>query len=139
MNEWKMYNILMLIKRGPSKFTSFVENEYRHEHVMITNLYILSHILHDCHLYHINLLRILWRSLSIHLYSHPHPCGTRHHCSTSRRSDSGNVAAGKEYMPCTRLSRISQRWAVGDGLEILRYGITRLQTVPCYIAGIVLL
>ena len=29
----------------------FVENKYRQEHVMITKLYIVSHILYDCHLY----------------------------------------------------------------------------------------
>ena len=29
----------------------FVENKYRHVHVMILNLYIVSHILNDRHLY----------------------------------------------------------------------------------------
>ena len=33
----KMDNILMLRKRRPPQFTGFVENRYRHEHVMITN------------------------------------------------------------------------------------------------------
>ena len=46
-----VYNILMLIKRRPSEFTDFVENKYRHEHVMIVNLHIVSHILYDRHLY----------------------------------------------------------------------------------------
>ena len=41
----------MLIKRRPPKFTIFVENKYRHEHVMIINLYIVSHILYDRYLY----------------------------------------------------------------------------------------
>ena len=41
----------MLLKRRPPKFNRFVENKSRHEHVMITNLYIVSHILYDCHLY----------------------------------------------------------------------------------------
>ena len=45
-------HILMLIKRRPAQFTSFVENKYRHEHVMIINLYIVSHILYDRHLLH---------------------------------------------------------------------------------------
>ena len=35
---------IMLIKRPP-QFTSFVENKFRHEHVMIMNLYIVSRIL----------------------------------------------------------------------------------------------
>ena len=39
----------MLIKRSPPQFTGFVENKYRHEHVMITKLYIVSHILYDRH------------------------------------------------------------------------------------------
>ena len=43
--------ILMLIKRRPSPFTDCVENKNRHEYVMIINLYIVSHILHDRHLY----------------------------------------------------------------------------------------
>ena len=37
-------------KKKATQFTSFVENKYRHEHVMIINLYIVSHILYDCHL-----------------------------------------------------------------------------------------
>ena len=36
-----IYCILMLIKRRPPQFTGFVENKYRHEHVMITKLYLL--------------------------------------------------------------------------------------------------
>ena len=38
---FKFINILMLIKRRPSQFTGFVENKYRREHVMITNVYIV--------------------------------------------------------------------------------------------------
>ena len=37
-------SILMLIKRRPAQFSCFVEKKYRHEHVMITNLYFVSHI-----------------------------------------------------------------------------------------------
>ena len=40
----------MLMKRSP-QFTGFVENKYRHEHIMITKLYSVSHILYDRHLY----------------------------------------------------------------------------------------
>ena len=37
--------ILMLIKRRPAtQLKGFVENKYRHEHVMITKLYIVSYI-----------------------------------------------------------------------------------------------
>ena len=43
--------ILMLIKIRPFQFTDFNENKYKHEHVMITNLYIVNHILYDHHLY----------------------------------------------------------------------------------------
>ena len=43
-------NILMLIKRPPLVYT-FVDNNYIHEHVMITKLYIVVHILYDRHLY----------------------------------------------------------------------------------------
>ena len=46
-----LHTILMLIKRRPSQFTGFVENKYKLEHVMIINLYIVSHILYDRHLY----------------------------------------------------------------------------------------
>ena len=37
----------MLIKRRPPQFIRFVENKYRPEHVMITILYIVSHVLHE--------------------------------------------------------------------------------------------
>ena len=36
------FSILVLIKRRPSRFTGNVENKYRHEHVMITDLYIVK-------------------------------------------------------------------------------------------------
>ena len=48
--------ILMLIKRRPAQFADFFENKYRHKHAMIINLYIVSHILYDRHLYEY----ILW-------------------------------------------------------------------------------
>ena len=48
---FKLIHILMLKKRRPTQFTGFVENKNRHEHVMITKLYIVSHILYDHHLY----------------------------------------------------------------------------------------
>ena len=38
--------ILML-----KKYTGFVENKYMHEHVVITHLYIVSHILYDRNFY----------------------------------------------------------------------------------------
>ena len=38
-------------KMRPSQFTGFVENKYRHDHVMIINLYILSPIFYDRHLW----------------------------------------------------------------------------------------
>ena len=38
-------------KKKAAQFTGFVENIYRHEHVMITKLYIVSHILFNRHLY----------------------------------------------------------------------------------------
>ena len=38
-------------KRRPPQLTGFVENKYRHEHVMIIKLYNVSHILYDNHLY----------------------------------------------------------------------------------------
>ena len=44
-------SMLMLIKRRPPQLTGFFENKYRHEHVMIINLYIVSHNLYDRHLY----------------------------------------------------------------------------------------
>ena len=48
----------MLIKRRPPQFIGFVENKYRHEHVMITKLYIVSNILYDHYLY--EYMYILW-------------------------------------------------------------------------------
>ena len=44
-------NILMLIKRRPPQVYAFVDNNYIHEHVMITKLYIVVDILYDRHLY----------------------------------------------------------------------------------------
>ena len=43
--------ILMLIKRRPPQIYAFVKINYRHEHVMITKLYIVARILYDRHLY----------------------------------------------------------------------------------------
>ena len=72
------------------------------------------------------------RSLGIHLY--PTPCGIRCYCSTSWRSDSGYVAAGKGYKSCstTSVSRISQRlsWKASQGGMPWPDCI-----VPCHIAG----
>ena len=48
--KWQ-YDILMLIKRRPPQLYVFVENNYEHEHVMITRLYIVVHILYDRNLY----------------------------------------------------------------------------------------
>ena len=39
------------IHANKKKTIQFCENKYRHEHVMITNLYIVNHILYGCHLY----------------------------------------------------------------------------------------
>ena len=41
-----MLKYLMLIKRRPSQVYAFVDNNYIHEHVMITKLYIVVHILY---------------------------------------------------------------------------------------------
>ena len=38
-------------RKKATQFTCFVENKYRHEHVMITKVYIVSHILYNRHLY----------------------------------------------------------------------------------------
>ena len=48
-------------------------------------------------------------------FVNPTHCGMLCHCSTSRRSNSGNVAAGKGYKSCARRSRLSQGWSIGDG------------------------
>ena len=40
----------MLIKRRPPQFSGFIENECRHEHALLINLLIVSHILYDHHL-----------------------------------------------------------------------------------------
>ena len=85
---------------------------------MISNVYIVSHILFYHHLYRcilsVSLLHML-RSLGIHLYPPPPPIGMRCHCSASWHSNSGNVAAGKGYKSCTHLSGISKKWLIGDG------------------------
>ena len=52
-----MYNISSRMKythankKKATPIHRFVENKYRHEHVMIINLYIVSHILYDRQLY----------------------------------------------------------------------------------------
>ena len=38
-------------KKKAIQFTGFVENKYRHEHIMITKLYTVSHIWYNRHLY----------------------------------------------------------------------------------------
>ena len=43
----------------------------------------------------------------------PPPYGKQGYCSTSKCSNSGNVAAG--ILSCTRWPRISQWWLAGDG------------------------
>ena len=43
--------ILILIKRRQSQFNQLCWKKYRHEHVMITNAYIVSHILYECQFY----------------------------------------------------------------------------------------
>ena len=76
------FTLLVLIKRRPSQFSCFVENKYRHEHVMIINLYVISHILYDCHLYEC----ILWglcTCLREAFGCTPPPCGIHCYCSTS--------------------------------------------------------
>ena len=66
-----------------------------------------------------SLLRMLRRTLGIHLYPYS-PCGIHCKCSTSWRSDSCNVVAGKGYKSCTSRYRISQRWSIGDGCRSRR-------------------
>ena len=41
----------MLMERRPPQVSDFVEKKYGHEPIMITNLYIVSPILYDRHIY----------------------------------------------------------------------------------------
>ena len=82
-----------MLKKRPPQFTGFVEDIYRHEHVMITNLYIVSHILYDATFInaffgtYCACLEEAWIYICIPL---------RCHCSTSWCSKSGIVAAGRD-------------------------------------------
>ena len=72
----------------------------------------------------------------------PH-CGIHCHCSTSLCSNSGNVAAGKRYdhvfasLEYPRDGR-SEMDRDQEGRSS-GYDMTRLQTVPCHIAGMLAL
>ena len=132
----------MLIKRRPSQFTGFVENKYRHEHIMIINLYILSQILYDRNLYEC----ILWgfcACLKEAWGCNPTSRGIHYHCSTSQCSNLGNVAAGKGYdhvIACLEYPRGGQMEMDRDPEGHSRGDdMTSLQTVPCHIAGMLAL
>ena len=71
-------DILMLIKRRPPKLYGFVEYNYRHEHVIITKLYIVVDILYDRHLYDFILWAFCACSKEAFGCTHPTPCGM--HC-----------------------------------------------------------
>ena len=85
------------------------------------------------------LLLLLKRSLGLY----PTFCGIHCHCSTSKCSNAENAAAGKGYDHVS----ISLEFPKGGRSEIYRdqegqsrrYDMTSLQTVPCYIAGMLAL
>ena len=69
-------------KKKATHCTCFVENKYRHEHVMITKLYIISHILynrHYCECILSGFCACLKETLD---YTPPTPYGMHCHCST---------------------------------------------------------
>ena len=133
----------MLIKGRPPQFTDFVENKYRHEHVMIINLYTVSHILYDRHLYEC----ILWGFCAClkEAWGCTPPLVEYEHCqcSTNKCSNSGNVAAGKGY---DHVSAVLEHTRGGQSEMDLDpkgqsrgYEMTSLQTVPWHIAGMLAL
>ena len=121
-------------KKAAPKFTDLFENKYRHEHVMITNICIVSHILYDRHLYESILcafsacLKEVWGCT-------PPPCGMHCHSSTSWCSKAAgkgynHVSAGLEYPKGGRSEMDRDPEGQSRG-----YDMTSLQTVPCHIAS----
>ena len=113
-NLYRLKYILMLIKQRPPQFTGFVEFKHRHGHVLITNLYIVSHSVYDRSLP----LCIPWAlcACSKEAWVSHTPCEMRCHCSTSWRSYSGYyVVAVMGYKSCAWQSGISDRWSVEGG------------------------
>ena len=132
-----MLNILMLIKEGHPKFTGFVENKLKngHEHVMITNLYIIwppSSLMHS-----LSLLRMLRRSLGMYLCPSPVDCvaifqsaGILIWVMWQLERDTSHVPAGVEYPRGGRLEMEQDPEGQSWG-----YGMTSLHTVPSHIVG----
>ena len=127
----------MLIKRRPPQLTGFVENKYRHEHVMITNLYILSHILYDRHLYECILLAFCaclkeaWGCTHLRLVE----------CTVTLQPASFPIwemwRLGSDtimYPPVQVIHDWSIRDCLGPGRPVKGYDMTIFQTVPCHIA-----
>ena len=132
----------MLVKRRPPQLYVFVENNYRHEHAMITKLYIVVHILYDRHLYKC----ILWAFCACLKEAlgctHPTNCG-RHCILYNKCSNSGNVATGKEYdhVPTSPDYPRGGRSETGWNLEGWASGMTwpACKHVSCHIAGMLAL
>ena len=124
----------MLIKRRPSYF---VENKYRHEHVMITFIHCKSYLvcLSPLLMHSMSLLCMLRRSMGIHLYPSP-PCGRRCHCSTSWCSETWQLGRDTRHVP-DRLEYLrGGRLEMVPEVQSKEYDMTSLQTVPSHIAGI---
>ena len=102
----------MLIKRRPPKCTGFVENKYRHDQVMITNLYIVSHHLYDRHFieaFYEHFVHALKKPGVL-----PHPLWIALSLLNQLLFGFGKCGRWEGIRSCTRWSRISQGWSIGD-------------------------
>ena len=135
----------MLIKRRPPQFTSFVENKYRHEHVMIINLYIVSNILYDRHPYEC----ILWGFLCMLKRSqwlYPVPSWNTLPLLNQLVFKFRKCGSWEGIRSCISRPRISQGWPIVDGSGLVRpvkgvghNQLTNSSLPYCRYAGIVLL
>ena len=101
----------MPIKRRPPQFTDFVNNKYRHEHVMITNLYIVSHTLYGCLLYEC----VVWAFCTCLKELYPTPLWNTFSLFNQLVFKFGNCGSLEGIQTCTCRPRISQGWLIEDG------------------------
>ena len=116
--------ILILKKEGcPNSPALLKINKYRHEHVKITNLYLVLPPYSWMHS-----MSLLWNTLPLF---------------NQLVFKFGKHGSWEGIPSCTRRPRISQGWPIGDGSDpdgqSRGYDITSLQTLPCHIAGMLAL
>ena len=110
VNDTYFFHILMLIKRRPSQFTSFVETNMN----ILLNLYIAGQILCDRHLLLLHSMRFL-HSLIRSLGLYPTPSWNTLPLFNQLVFKFGKCGSWKGIQSCIHRPRIPQGWPIGDG------------------------